>query len=81
MRYLHHKVHELDGYNQEFWKTLGYYLKCVLELVASTSHEKIPSKAPFDWALANVFEDIFYVVLLGWEQNITTRSEMNDIFI
>ena len=36
---------ELDGYNQEFWKTLEYYLKCVLQLVTSTSHVKVPSKA------------------------------------
>ena len=43
-----YEAHELDGYNQEFWKTLGYCLKCVLELVVSTSHAKIPSKAPFD---------------------------------
>ena len=33
MHYLHHDVHELDGYDQEFWKTSGYSLKCV-ELVA-----------------------------------------------
>ena len=48
MRYLHHKVHELDGYNYEFWKTL----KCVLELVASTSHAKVPSKAPHSTGLS-----------------------------
>ena len=27
-----HEEHELDGYNQEFWKTSGYSLTCVLEL-------------------------------------------------
>ena len=42
MRYLHSELHELDGYNQ----SSGYSLKCVLELVASTSHAKVPSKAP-----------------------------------
>ena len=25
----HHEVHELDEYNQEFWNTSGYSLKCV----------------------------------------------------
>ena len=30
----------------EFWKTSGYSLKCVLKLVASTSHAKVPSEAP-----------------------------------
>ena len=45
MYYLYHEVHEIDGYNYEFWKTLGYSLKCVLELVASTSHTKVHSKA------------------------------------
>ena len=46
MRYLHHEVHELDGFNHEFWKTSGYSLECVLELAASISHAKVPSKAP-----------------------------------
>ena len=45
MRYLHHEEHELDGYNHEFWKTSRYSLKCVLQLVASTLHAKVPSKA------------------------------------
>ena len=45
MRYLHHEVHELDGYNHEFWKTSGYFLKSVLKLVASTSCAKVCSKA------------------------------------
>ena len=52
MRYLHHEVHELDGYNHEFWKTTGYSLKCVLELVASTSHAKVHSKAPHSTGLS-----------------------------
>ena len=51
---LHHEVHELDGNNYEFWKTLGYSLKCVLELVASTSPESSFKGTPLDWALANV---------------------------
>ena len=42
-----HGMHELDGYNHEFWKTSGYYLEYVLELVASTAHTKVPSKAPY----------------------------------
>ena len=37
MRYLLHEVNELDGYNHEFWKSSGYSLKCVLELVTSAS--------------------------------------------
>ena len=52
MRYLHHEVYELDGYNQEFWKTSGYSLKCVLQLVASTSHAKVPSKEPHSTGLS-----------------------------
>ena len=35
--------------NHAFWKTSGYSLKCVLELVASTSHGKVLSKAPGHW--------------------------------
>ena len=35
----------LDRYNHEFRKT-GYSLKCVLELIASTSHAKVPSESP-----------------------------------
>ena len=29
---LNHEVHELDGYNQEFWKNSGCSLKCVSRL-------------------------------------------------
>ena len=75
MRSLHHEVHELDGYNQEFWKISGYSLKCVLELVASTSHAKVPPKASRSTGLSrNVFEDDFArkrfsVALSSYEQN------------
>ena len=60
MRYLHHEVHELDGYNQEFWKTSGYSLKCVLELVALTScsaqtHAKVPSNLSQTSSKAYIF--------------------------
>ena len=82
MRYLHHEVHELDGYNHEFWKTSGYSLKCVLELVASTSHAKVPSKAPHS-ALTNVFEDLDFLSNY-WAANrikpLVARST-NGIFI
>ena len=63
MRYLHHEVHELDGYNQEFWKTAGYSLECVLELVASTSHAKVPSEAPHSTGLSrtSVYEDLDFL--------------------
>ena len=57
---LNYEVHELDGYDHEFWKTSGYSLKCVLQLVASTSHAKVPSKA-LDWALANVLEGLDFL--------------------
>ena len=57
---LHHEVHELDGYNHEFWKTSGYSLKWVLELVASTSHMEVTWKL-LDWALANVFEELDFL--------------------
>ena len=52
MCYLDHEVHELDRLNHEFWKTLGYSMKCVLELVASPSHAKVPSKAPHSTELS-----------------------------
>ena len=53
MRYLHHEVHELDGHNDDFWKTSGYSLKCDLELVASTLHaKKVPSKTPHSTGLS-----------------------------
>ena len=32
MRYLHHEVHELDGYNQEFWNSSGYSLNVTVLL-------------------------------------------------
>ena len=48
------KVYKLDGYNQEFWKTSGYSLMCVLELVASTLHMKVPSKAPNSTGLSRM---------------------------
>ena len=37
---LRHEVHELDGYDHEFWKNSGHSLKFVLELIASTLHAK-----------------------------------------
>ena len=43
---LHHEVHELDGYDHEFWKNSGYSLKCVLELIASTLHAKSLQRHP-----------------------------------
>ena len=46
------------GINHEFWKTLRYSLKCVLELASSASHAK---DTPLDWALANVFEDLDFL--------------------
>ena len=53
VKYLHFEVHELrDGYIQEFWKTSEYSLKYVLELVASNSHAKVPSKAPHSTGLS-----------------------------
>ena len=55
MRYLDHEVHELDGYNHEFLKTSGYSLKCVLRLVVSTPHVKVPSKAPHSTGLSRTF--------------------------
>ena len=52
MQYTHHEVHECDRYNHEFSKTSGYPLKCVLQLVALTSHTKVPSKAPHSTGLS-----------------------------
>ena len=49
--------------NHEVWKTSGYSLKYVLELVASVSHTKVPSKAPVPhfnyWAHMNMRTYIF----------------------
>ena len=44
---LHHEVHELDGYNQEFWKTSGYSLKCVSRL--NFTLERDSSLVPIKW--------------------------------
>ena len=49
---IYYEVRELDGYNHDFWKTSAYFLKCVLELVASPSHAKVPSKAPHSTELS-----------------------------
>ena len=64
MHYFRHEVYELDGYNQEFWKTSGYSLMCVHNF----THESSFKGAPLDWALANVFEDC--------KQNKTAHSEI-----
>ena len=72
MRYLHHEVHELDGYNHEFWKTSGYSLKCVLELVASTSHAKVSHSTGLSWTSSNTY----FLSHNYCKQNKAARSEI-----
>ena len=54
---------------------MRYSLKCVVELVASTSHTKVPSKAPH-WALTNVFQDSDFLSRNYCDQNKTACSKI-----
>ena len=63
MGYLHHEVQEVDGYDQEFWKTLGYSLfkMCSRVSCLNFSRESTFKGTPPDWALANIFEDLDFL--------------------
>ena len=68
IRYLSHEVHELDGYNHEFWKTSGNSLKFVPEFSYSRlnfTRESSFKDTPLDWTLVKVFEDLDFRLCLS----------------
>ena len=53
MPYLHHEVHEFDGISRNFGLDFGIFFEmCSPLIVASTSHVKVPSKAPHSSGLS-----------------------------
>ena len=69
MRYLHHEVHELDGYNN---KLLWNVFKRLSRLTRESSFKD----TLLDWALVNVFEDLNFLSYNYCEQNKTAHSEI-----
>ena len=62
IRYLHNEVHELDGYNNEFWKSSVYSLKCVLELSRlNFTRESAFKGTPLNWDLTIIFKDLYFM--------------------
>ena len=83
MRYLHHEVHELDGYKAGILEDFGIFFEmCSWVSRLNFTRERSFKDTPLDWALANVFEDIFSVTLSGCEQykTLVARST-NDMVI
>ena len=64
MHYLHHEEHEPVGYKQELWKTSISFFETCLELIASTSHAKVPLKAPQSTGLSRMSSKSYVCLII-----------------